>query len=68
MKYPLKYPELKEFLDSKVDQYNQKGFISNDPVCIPHLFSKKQDIEIMGFGVRCWHGDKELPLLISVKS
>jgi uncharacterized protein (TIGR02757 family) len=41
--------ELKDFLDAKVAQYNQPGFITNDPVCIPHLFSKKQDIEIMGF-------------------
>jgi len=40
---------LKAFLDVKVAQYNQPGFIANDPVCIPHLFSKKQDIEIMGF-------------------
>lgn len=41
--------DLKEFLDSKVAEYNQVGFIENDPVCIPHLFSLKQDIEIMGF-------------------
>jgi uncharacterized protein (TIGR02757 family) len=41
--------ELKAFLDQKVVQYNQPGFIEKDPVCIPHLFSKKQDIEIMGF-------------------
>ena len=40
---------LKEFLDSKVDQYNQPFFIKDDPVCIPHLFTKKQDIEIAGF-------------------
>jgi len=40
---------LKAFLDTKVDQYNQPSFISGDPVCIPHLFSKKQDIEIAGF-------------------
>jgi len=39
---------LKAFLDSKVIQYNNPGFIKNDPVSIPHLFSKKQDIEIMG--------------------
>ena len=25
------------------------GFIANDPVSIPHLFSRKQDIEIAGF-------------------
>ena len=40
---------LKAFLDAKVAQYNQPGFIVNDPVCIPHLFTKQQDIEIMGF-------------------
>ena|SRR5690606_3352111 len=40
---------LKEFLDNKVVEYNQPNFIVNDPICIPHLFSKKQDIEIMGF-------------------
>ena len=40
---------IKSFLDSKVIQYNQPDFIKNDPVSIPHLFTKKQDIEIMGF-------------------
>jgi uncharacterized protein (TIGR02757 family) len=40
---------LKDLLDAKVDLYNQPFFISTDPVCIPHLFSRKQDIEIAGF-------------------
>lgn len=40
---------LKSFLDKKYRQYNEPGFIANDPICIPHLFTKKQDIEIMGF-------------------
>jgi len=40
---------LQAFLDSKVAQYNRPEFIPNDPVSIPHLFTKKQDIEIMGF-------------------
>jgi len=40
---------LKSFLDAKIAQYNRPDFIKNDPVCIPHLFTKKQDIEIMGF-------------------
>lgn len=40
---------LEEFLNKKVDEFNQPFFIENDPVCIPHLFSKKQDIEISGF-------------------
>jgi uncharacterized protein (TIGR02757 family) len=41
--------KLKEFLDRKVDEYDQPSFIKDDPVCIPHLFTKKQDIEIAGF-------------------
>lgn len=40
---------LKKFLDLKVDQYNQPSFIKNDPISIPHSFTKKQDIEIAGF-------------------
>lgn len=44
-----KKTSLAKFLDQKVDQYNQPSFIFNDPVCVPHLFSKKQDIEIAGF-------------------
>lgn len=40
---------LKDQLEQKVALYNQPSFIPNDPVCIPHLFSKKQDIEIAGF-------------------
>jgi uncharacterized protein (TIGR02757 family) len=40
---------LKDFLDRKVDEYNQPFFINGDPICIPHLFTKKQDIEIAGF-------------------
>ena len=40
---------LKEFLDSKVAQYNQPSFIPYDPICIPHAFTKKQDIEIAAF-------------------
>ncbi|MFB9107586.1 TIGR02757 family protein [Flavobacterium gyeonganense] len=41
--------ELKEFLDEKVNQYNNFDFIESDPVQIPHLFSQKEDIEIAGF-------------------
>jgi len=40
---------LKQFLDSKVKEYNQPAFIKDDPISIPHLFTKKQDIEIAGF-------------------
>lgn len=41
--------DLKKFLDTKVDLYNQPSFIKDDPISIPHLFNKKQDIEIAGF-------------------
>jgi uncharacterized protein (TIGR02757 family) len=40
--------QLKELLDAKVEQYNQPGFIEHDPILIPHLFAKKQNIEIAG--------------------
>lgn len=38
-----------ELLERKYIEYNTSAFIDNDPVLIPHLFSKKQDIEIIGF-------------------
>src|SRR5689334_11632265 len=41
--------KLKDFLDKKAEEYNQPSFIKQDPVSIPHLFTKKQDIEIAGF-------------------
>ncbi len=41
--------ELKDFLDEKVRLYNNPSFIEDDPISIPHLFQKKQDIEIAGF-------------------
>jgi len=40
---------LKKFLDRKVDEYDQPLYVYSDPVCIPHLFTKQQDIEIAGF-------------------
>lgn len=40
--------DIKDLLNSKVEEYNQPNFIANDPICIPHLFTKKQDIEIAG--------------------
>lgn len=38
--------QLLEFYHTK---YNCKDFIIDDPISIPHQFSKKQDIEIAGF-------------------
>ncbi len=45
----MNFLELKEFLDEKVELYNNPKFIESDPVQIPHLFSRKEDIEIAGF-------------------
>jgi uncharacterized protein (TIGR02757 family) len=45
----MNFQHLKKILDKKVEHYNQPSFIADDPICIPHLFSKKQDIEIAGF-------------------
>jgi uncharacterized protein (TIGR02757 family) len=42
----VKKQQLKELLEEKFRQYNQPGFIENDPVVVPHRFRKKQDIEI----------------------
>lgn len=41
--------ELKEFLDEKVELYNNPNFIDSDPIQIPHLFTLKEDVEIAGF-------------------
>lgn len=41
--------ELKSFLDEKVQQYNTLAFINDDPIAIPHSFSKKEDVEISAF-------------------
>ncbi|HWB24238.1 MAG TPA: TIGR02757 family protein [Chitinophagaceae bacterium] len=41
--------QLKDFFDRKVEEYNKPAFIPRDPICIPHLFTKKQDIEVAGF-------------------
>ena len=49
MNKTLNASELKEFLDSKVEQYNNPKFIESDPIQIPHHFSLKEDIEIAGF-------------------
>ena len=40
---------LYNLLEAKYKAYNTKDFIAFDPVCIPHRFSKKEDVEIMGF-------------------
>lgn len=38
-----------EFLEEKYHLYHQNDFIPDDPISIPHQFSKKEDIEIAAF-------------------
>lgn len=40
---------LKDFMDEQVRHFNTPDFIPNDPVCIPHLFTTREDREISGF-------------------
>jgi len=37
---------LRRQLDAQYDRYNRPEFIKNDPIQIPHRFTKKQDVEI----------------------
>ncbi len=45
----LEKPEIKELLELLHDRYNCAAFIDEDPISVPHSFSKKEDIEIAGF-------------------
>lgn len=38
-----------DLLNEKYLKFNRLDFIDSDPVCIPHRYSNKQDIEISGF-------------------
>lgn len=41
--------QLREFLEEKYRQYNRPEFIETDPISVPHLFTQKEDREIIGF-------------------
>ena len=43
------HEKLKNLLEEKAAFYNTPAFIESDPISIPHLFTKKEDIEISGF-------------------
>ncbi|MGE0077518.1 MAG: DUF2400 family protein [Bacteroidales bacterium] len=45
---PQSKDELKELLDSRYKRYANKLFLVDDPIQIPHRFSKSEDIEIAG--------------------
>lgn len=41
--------DVRDFLERKTAEFNRPEFIGEDPVSVPHLFSRKEDIEIAGF-------------------
>jgi len=43
------FPQIKDFLEESYLKFNNRSFIENDPVSIPHQFIKKEDIEISAF-------------------
>lgn len=47
----MKQQDLKALLEEQVERFNEPGFIKDDPIQIPHQFTKRQDIEITGFWV-----------------
>lgn len=42
---------IKAFLDEQLVVFNAKTFVEDDPIGVPHRFSRRQDIEIMAFWV-----------------
>ena len=64
----VKKNELKEFLDEKVEFYNNPSFIEHDPISIPHRYTERGDIEIAGFlaATIAW-GNRKMILKSSVR-
>lgn len=54
--------EVKDLLEFKYKEYNSKSFIEYDPISIPHKFSLKEDIEIIGFlvSIIAWGNRKSI--------
>ncbi len=53
---------IKEWLNHLAELYENKSFISNDPILIPHSFKKKEDIEIAAFltAILSWGNRKSI--------
>ena len=43
------HAELHDFLENRYRRYCSPEFVETDPVLVPHLFSRREDIEIAGF-------------------
>lgn len=52
----------RELLDELVDRFNREEFIAEDPISIPHRFTRREDIEIAGFlaSVIAWGNRKAI--------
>lgn len=44
----MRHEDLKIWLEEKIALYNRPSFIESDPISVPHMFSKPEDIEIAG--------------------
>ena len=40
---------IRELLDELYERYDTPGFIEDDPISVPHGFTRREDIEIAGF-------------------
>lgn len=58
----MKKKELTDFLNHKYNQFNNFDFIADDPIKIPHQFTKEQDIEIAGLfsAILAWGNRKSI--------
>ncbi|MEP7195080.1 MAG: TIGR02757 family protein [Saprospiraceae bacterium] len=54
--------KLRDHLEYYAEKYNRKEFIEDDPISIPHRFSKIQDIEISAFwtAILAWGNRKAI--------
>lgn len=41
--------DIQKILEEKYNEYNTFDFIESDPICVPHMFTKKENVEIAGF-------------------
>lgn len=60
--------DLKAYLEDCVSLFNVPGFVENDPVGIPHRFSRLQDIEIAGFWVSAFSWGQRKSIIQSADS
>ncbi|GAB5539594.1 MAG: TIGR02757 family protein [Salibacteraceae bacterium] len=45
----MKTDEMRQLLEAAYEAYARPDFLENDPIKIPHRYSKKEDVEISGF-------------------